>query len=207
VKNQRVILSVLLLASVVPLAVAAGDAESSGATDQAMTDPAAADGVRIFTVNYVTPPVQLVRDDGRQVALREELDDGRPVVMNFIFTTCATTCPLSSQTFAAFQRKLGPERSSVHMISISIDPEQDTPARLRAYARRFGAGPQWQHYTGTLQASLAAQQAFGAYRGDKMSHAPVTLIRAAPGQPWTRIDGFVTPDQLLQHFHQLLAAR
>jgi protein SCO1 len=207
VKNQRVILSVLLLASVVPLAVAAGDAESSGATDQAMTDPAAADGVRIFTVNYVTPPVQLVRDDGRQVALREELDDGRPVVMNFIFTTCATTCPLSSQTFAAFQRKLGPERSSVHMISISIDPEQDTPARLRAYAGRFGAGPQWQHYTGTLQASLAAQQAFGAYRGDKMSHAPVTLIRAAPGQPWTRIDGFVTPDQLLQHFHQLLAAR
>jgi protein SCO1/2 len=79
--------------------------------------------------------------------------------------------------------------------------------RLRAYAKKFGAGPQWQHYTGTLQASQAAQQAFGAYRGDKMSHTPVTLLRGAPGQPWTRIDGFVTPDQLVWHFHQLVAAR
>jgi len=204
---RRVILSTLLLATAAPLAGASTDAMSSSAADQPVTDAAASDGVRVFTVNYITPPVQLVRDDGQQVSLQKELDDGRPVVMNFIFTTCATTCPLSSQTFSAFQRKLGPESSTVHMVSISIDPEQDTPARLRVYAKKFGAGPQWQHYTGTLQASLAAQQAFGAYRGDKMSHAPVTLIRAAPGQPWTRIDGFVTPDQLLQHFHQLLAAR
>jgi protein SCO1/2 len=163
--------------------------------------------VKVSTIDYATPSVQLVREDGQRVSLPKELDDGRPVVMNFIFTTCETTCPLSSQTFASFQRKLGAERSKVHMVSISIDPEQDTPVRLRAYAKKFGAGPQWQHYTGTLQASQAAQQAFGAYRGDKMSHTPVTLLRGAPGQPWTRIDGFVTPDQLVWHFHQLVAAR
>jgi protein SCO1/2 len=204
---RRMISSALLLAAALPLACAAAEAVTNGSADQTITDSAASNSVRVFTVNYLTPAVQLVRDDGQQVSLQRELDDGRPVVMNFIFTTCATTCPLSSQTFAAFQRKLGPETSKVHMVSISIDPEQDTPARLRVYAKKFGAGPQWQHYTGTLQASLAAQQAFGAYRGDKMSHAPVTLMRAAPGQPWTRIDGFVTPDQLLQHYHQLLAAR
>ncbi len=204
---RPVILCGLLLATTVPLACGAADASSHDATGQASSVGAVGNGVGVATIEYQIPPVQLVRDDGKQVSLQRELDDGRPVVMNFIFTTCATTCPLSSQTFAAFQRKLGPERDKVHMVSISIDPEQDTPARLRAYAKKFGAGPQWQHYTGTLQASIAAQQAFGAYRGDKMSHSPVTLIRAAPGQPWTRIDGFVTPDQLLQQFHQLLAAR
>jgi protein SCO1/2 len=167
----------------------------------------AMDGVVISTVEYTIPQLQMVRDSGKSVSLPQELDDGRPVIMNFIFTTCATTCPLSSQTFSAFQRKLGAERARVHMVSISIDPEQDTPARLRAYAKKFNAGPQWQHYTGTLQASLAAQQAFGAYRGDKMSHTPLTLMRASPGKPWTRIEGFVTPDQLLQHYHELLAAR
>ena len=171
------------------------------------TAPTTMDGVLISTVDYKIPQLQLLRDSGKSVSLPQELDDGRPVVMNFIFTTCATTCPLSSQTFSAFQRKLGAERSRVHMVSISIDPEQDTPARLRSYAKKFHAGPQWQHYTGTLQASLAAQQAFGAYRGDKMSHTPLTLMRAAPGKPWTRIDGFVTPDQLLQQYHDLLAAR
>jgi len=71
----------------------------------------------------------------------------------------------------------------------------------------FHAGPQWQHYTGTLHDSLAAQQAFGAYRGDKMGHAPLTLLRAAPGEPWTRIEGFVTPGELLHHYRRLLAAR
>ncbi len=165
------------------------------------------DGVAITTAEYRIPAVNLVRANGTRVSLPQELDDGRPVVLNFIFTTCETTCPLSSQTFSAFQSKLGSERAHVHMMSISIDPEQDTPERLRAYAKKFHAGPQWQHYTGTLEASLAAQQAFGAYRGDKMSHTPLTLLRAAPGKPWTRIEGFVTPGQLLQHYHEMLAAR
>src|SRR5439155_1298202 len=86
-------------------------------------------------------------------------------------------------TFAQFQSRLGPEDRRVHMVSISIDPEHDTPQRLRAYANKFHAGPQWQHYTGTLRDSLAAQQAFGAYRGDKMGHPPSTLLRAAA---WAR---------------------
>ena len=50
------------------------------------------------------------------------------------------------------------------------------------------------------------QQAFGVYRGDKMSHAVVTLLRAAPGQPWRRIDGFLTPDDLLAEYHRLMGA-
>jgi protein SCO1 len=161
----------------------------------------------LSTVNYVAPDVQLVRDDGKTVSLRAELDDGRPVIMNFIFTTCTSICPLSSQTFAEFARRLGAGREKIHLVSISIDPEQDTPERLREYAKRFSAGPEWQHYTGTLAASLAAQQAFAVYRGDKMSHAPVTFLRVAPGAPWRRIEGFATPDDLLREFHTLLASK
>ena len=201
------LIGVFLLASALPIVCDADDAMYASAVDPANADHMAMDGVKVSIINYRVPPIQLTRDNGKSVAFQQELDDGRPVVMNFIFTTCATTCPLSSQTFAAFQRKLGAERDKVHMVSISIDPEQDTPARLRDYAKKFAAGPQWQHYTGTLQASLMAQQAFGAYRGDKMSHTPVTLLRASPGQPWTRIDGFVTPDQLISRYHELIAAR
>ncbi len=196
-----------LLVLIMPWAAAGVAGSTDGAADPVATGMVAVESVSISTSNYTIPQVQLVRETGKSVSLPQELDDGRPVVMNFIFTTCATTCPLSSQTFSAFQHKLGPERSHVHMVSISIDPEQDTPARLRVYAKKFHAGPQWQHYTGTLQASQAAQQAFGAYRGDKMSHTPLTLLRAAPGKPWTRIEGFVTPDELLHHYRDMLAAR
>jgi protein SCO1/2 len=160
----------------------------------------------VATVEYTVPDVMLVRDDGASVSLPEEMNDGRPVMLNFIFTSCTSVCPLMSQMFSQFQERLGPDREAVHLMSISIDPEADTPSRLTAYAKRFGAGPEWQHYTGTLDASLTAQRAFDIYRGDKMSHPPVTLLRAAPGQPWRRIDGFVSPDTLIHEYHQLLAA-
>jgi protein SCO1/2 len=153
------------------------------------------------------PDVKLVRDDGKAVRLREELADGRPVVLSFIYTTCTSICPLTSQVLSELQGKLGPARDKVHLISISIDPEQDTPARLREYALKFGAGPQWQHYTGTLADSVASQRAFHVYRVDKMSHAPVTFLRTSQDVPWVRIDGFATSDQLLAELRPLIAAR
>jgi protein SCO1/2 len=86
------------------------------------------------------------------------------------------------------------------MMSISIDPEEDTPRKLREYAERFRAGPQWQHYTGTVAASLAMQRAFGVYNGDKMSHAPVTFFRASPSAPWTQLKGFATANDLVRAY-------
>jgi protein SCO1/2 len=157
------------------------------------------------TVSYETPAVTLVRADGRRVSLPRELDDGRPVVLNFIFTTCSSICPLTSRTLEEFQHKLGPEAAKVHVMSISIDPEQDTPARLTDYARKFHAGRGWQYYTGSVAATIAAQKAFDVYRGEKMSHTPVTLLRSAPGKPWLRIEGFVTPDELVDDYQKLLA--
>jgi protein SCO1 len=156
------------------------------------------------TALYPIPAIRLTRDDGKIVSLPEEMNDGRPVILNFIFTTCSSICPLMSQIFAQFERRLGAGREQAHLMSISIDPEQDTPARLKEYARKFHAGPEWQHYTGTVEASLAAQRAFNVWRGDKMSHAAVTFLRAAPGKPWLRIEGFVTADELLREYQRLL---
>ncbi len=159
------------------------------------------------TAAYVVPRVTLVRDDGRAVLLTDEMNDGRPVVLTFIYTTCTEVCPLVSHTLAQLQDELGSERDRVHIMSISIDPEEDTPARLAAYARKYGAGPEWQHYSGTLAASIEAQRAFDAYRGEKMDHIPVTFLRAAPGKPWIRIDGFASSDLLLEEIQNMLAAK
>jgi protein SCO1/2 len=153
--------------------------------------------LRRSLADYTVPRVRLVRDDGRAIQLDQELDDGRPIVLSFIYTSCTSVCPVTSHTLSELQQRLGSERDGVHFVSISIDPEYDTPQRLREYGRKFNAGPNWQHYTGTLSASVAAQRAFGVYRGDKMNHVPATLLRAKPGDRWVRIDGFATADQLL----------
>ena len=70
-----------------------------------------------------------MRDDEKSVNLAAELDDGRPVVLNFIDTSCTTICPLSSQIFERFQDDLGPGHEPVHLVSISIDPEHNRPAQ------------------------------------------------------------------------------
>jgi protein SCO1/2 len=147
--------------------------------------------------DYSVPRVALVREDGKNVVLSDEIGDGKPVVLSFVYTTCTTICPLTSMTLAQLQAGLGDARDKVHLVSISIDPEQDTPARLRDYAKKFGAGPEWHHYTGTVDASIAAQRAFGSYRGDKMNHTPVTLVRTGPDARWVRFEGFASADQLL----------
>jgi protein SCO1/2 len=158
------------------------------------------------TADYTLPSVMLVRDDGQTVNLKNELDDGRPVVLTFIYTSCTTICPVTSQTLSQLQSELGRDRDRVHIASISIDPEHDTPPRLREYATRFGAGPEWQHYTGTVAASMATQKAFNVYHEDKMNHNPVVLLRAAPGKHWLRIDGLATADDLLHAYQNLVAS-
>lgn len=156
--------------------------------------------------DYRLPEIPLVRADGKPVTLAQELSHGQPVVLNFVFTTCTAICPVTSMIFAELQSKLDPSHGRVHLASISIDPQQDTPEALRAYAKKYGAGKDWKFYTGTVQASIDAQQTFNVYRGDKMNHAPVTLLRPAPGKAWIRIEGFVTADELLQELNRSAAS-
>ncbi len=124
-------------------------------------------------------------------------------MVNFIFTTCTTICPVMSGIFAQVQKELGPESAEVRMISVSIDPEYDTPERLREYAERFGAGPQWQFLTGDIDDIVAVQKSFDVYRGNKMSHEPTTLLRKSASDPWVRLDGIASAAEIVAEYRQL----
>ena len=149
-------------------------------------------------INVTLPKVQMVRQDAKKVQLQDELSDGRVVVLSFIYTTCNAICPMTSQIIAKLQGKLGADLSKVHLVSISIDPEQDTPKRLADYAQKYNAGKAWDYYTGAENVSITVQKAMDAYRGDKMNHAPATYIWSGKGDAWVRIDGFVSADDLLR---------
>ncbi|AXS81049.1 SCO family protein [Dechloromonas sp. HYN0024] len=155
-------------------------------------------------VAYELPAVKLVRHDGQSVSLTKELDDGRPVILNFIYTSCTAICPVSSQIMSSVQSQMAKLSLNAHLVSFSIDPEFDTPDRLRKYAKSYDAKSQWHFYTGSAQSSIAVQKAFDAYRGDKMNHLPVTFIRQAPGKPWVRLEGFATPERIVQEYQALV---
>src|SRR5579863_3883882 len=155
------------------LAMRAACADSALSASTAAVSTHSSNGIRRTLEHHPVPSLAMVREDGTHTMLDRELDDGRPVVVNFIYTSCTTICPLSSQIFEQFQEDLGRGHEPVHLVSISIDPEQDTPARLRTYAAQFHAEHGWDHYSGTVASVLAVQRAFNAYRGDKMSHTPL----------------------------------
>ena len=165
---------------------------------------AVAPGVKRTEASYSVPQVTLINQQGKQVSLTELLNSDQPVMLNFIFTSCTAICPAMSATFASVQKNLGSDSDRVRMISVSIDPEYDTPDALNAYARRFKAGPQWEFLTGSLDDSVAVQKAFDADRGDKMNHAPMTLIRATPDSQWLRIEGFARADELAEEIRGML---
>jgi len=154
--------------------------------------------------SYDPPDVTLVDMTGTAVALRSVLNHAGPVLLQFIFTTCPTTCPVLSEVFAAAQDTLGPELHNVRMVSISIDPEHDTPARLQEYAQRFRAKQQWRFLTGKREAIVAVQKAFEASWTNKMRHAPRTYLRATLDAPWVRLDGFVSATDLVAEYYHLL---
>lgn len=155
--------------------------------------------------SYPVPNVVLTDSEGRPVPLRPLLDGDEPVMLNFIFTTCTAICPVMSSTFSKVQSRIDGLGKPVRLVSISIDPEHDTPARLRDYGRQFEAGPRWTMLTGRLEDCVAVQKAFDAYRGDKMNHDPATYLRMGRGAPWLRLEGFASADDLLREYRQLAA--
>ena len=154
---------------------------------------------------YKVPDVTLLEMTGSKVPLASLLAGDAPIFLNFIFTTCTSVCPVMSATFAEVQRQLGDEAHRVRMISISIDPEHDDPARLREFARKHDAGPGWRFLTGRPDDIVAVQRAFNSYRGNKMSHAPSTYLRMSASDAWVRVDGLASASDLVNEYRRGVA--
>ncbi len=153
---------------------------------------------------YAPPDVTLTDASGAKVKLASVLGGAGPGMFELIFTTCPPGCPGMSAPFAAAQTRLGPESEKVRMVSISIDPEHDTPERLREYARRFKAGPRWLFLTGEAEGIISVRKAFDAYPGDnKMRHQPLTFLRLSAGKLWVRLDGLTSAAQLVSEYERL----
>jgi protein SCO1/2 len=156
--------------------------------------------VKRSMMDVVLAATPMVRQDGSKTTLAKELDGKKPTILAFIYTSCTTVCPVTSQILSRTQDLLGTDLPSVRILSVSIDPEYDTAERLLAYSQKFGAKAQWQHYTGTLANSVAIQKAFGAYRGDKMNHVPLMFINGGGKKNWVQLEGFPSAEQVVKEY-------
>ena len=159
-------------------------------------------------VEYAIPDVVMLDRSGQSTGLREAIDYGGPVMVQFIFVTCSTVCPMLSYSFSAAQSELDTLSGGVYrLISISIDPEEDRPEKLNEYAARFKAGNNWRFLTGKPADVGKILKAFDAsYAGNnKMYHKPLTFMRRNAGDNWIRIEGLLGKKDMIEEYKNMFA--
>lgn len=156
--------------------------------------------------HYPAPDVMLRNQHGARVNFVELMEFEGPVLLNFIFTSCATICPVMSATFAQSREDLAVIDDRYLMVSVSIDPDYDTPARLHDYAALHGGGDNWILLTGQFGDIFSVVRAFDAvYKGEnKMYHRPLTFLRSGPDAPWLRLEGLMGSEELAHEYDTLL---
>jgi len=109
------------------------------------------------------PDFALTSQDGARVTLSDFR--GKVVAVTFIFTSCTDTCPLLTAKMAGVQDELGPAfGAKIAFVSITVDPERDTPEVLKQYAQNFGANPAgWVFLTGDLAAIRDVERSYGVF--------------------------------------------
>jgi cytochrome oxidase Cu insertion factor (SCO1/SenC/PrrC family) len=134
--------------------------------------------------------IDVLDQDGRKLRFYSDLVHGKTVAINFLFTTCTTICPPLAATFRKVQISLGDRAGrDVRLISVSVDPAIDTPARLKEFGAKFNAGPGWTFITGRPSDIEQLLQGLGAATTNKFAHTPTVLIGNDTAAFWTRAYG------------------
>ncbi|MGI8989915.1 MAG: SCO family protein [Bryobacteraceae bacterium] len=137
----------------------------------------------------------MVDQDGRVLRFYTDLVKDQTVAIQFIFTSCTTICTPLGATFHHLQELTsGVDRR--RLISISVDPEPDTPAELRKFADRFGARNGWTLVTGERVDIENLLKALRAFTQDRSAHSAMLLIGNDRTNRWTRAYGLSPAESL-----------
>jgi protein SCO1/2 len=162
----------------------------------AIASSAGAEGAR-WGKGYV-PNVPVVTQDGRSVRFYDDVLKGKIAVISFIYTSCRDICPLVTARLSQVEDKLGDVVGrDVFFVSISIDPDTDTPEKLKEFAAAFGVGePGWSFLTGKRQDIDLIRHKLGERSSKLAAHRnEILLFNDATGE-WERASAFGDLDVL-----------
>ena len=151
------------------------------------------------------PNTRLTTHDGRPVRFYDDLVKGKVVAINFMFTSCRIACPVTTPKLVEVQKLLG-ERSGrdVTFLSITLDPEHDTPKVLHAYAKAYGVGPGWYFLTGKENDIQQLRRKLGVYDldpivdADRTQHAGILVLGNEPSGRWKAVATLARPVRIRQ---------
>ena len=143
--------------------------------------------------------VELINQDGQKMQFYSDVLKNKVVIINAFFSTCTSVCPPMNRNLEKVQDALG-ERlgKDAFLVSITVDPETDTPTRLKEYSRRFHARPGWIFLTGKKANVDWALYKLGQYVETKGDHSTVIIIGNEPKGLWKKALGLAKSDELVR---------
>ena len=147
------------------------------------------------------PNVPLINQDGETLHFYDDVIKGKVVSINFMFTSCGDSCPLETAKLRKVQQMLGEHvGKDVYMYSITVDPDRDTPAALKAYMQKFNIGPGWQFLTGKKEDIDLVRDKLGMYSDDEeelSDHAINFVLGNERTGQWLKRTPFDLPETLV----------
>ena len=155
-------------------------------------------------LNYFTDTA-LINQEGQQMRFYSDLLKDKVVIINSFFTTCNSVCPPMTKTLEAVQGWLGDRLGKdVNMISLSVDPDTDTPPRLKDYARKFNAKPGWYFLAGKKQNVQFVLRKVGQFVESKDDHSTIIIIGNLRTGLWKKAMGLAKPGDLIKVVESVL---
>ena len=152
--------------------------------------------------------VELIDQDGRKLKFYTDVLKGKVVVINTFFTTCTSICPPMNRNFEKMQEALGNRLGKdAFLVSISVDPQTDTPTRLKEYSARFHAKPGWLFLTGKKENIDWALYKLGQYVETKDDHTSIFIMGNEPKGLWKKAFGLAKPEELIKMLEDVINDR
>ena len=154
--------------------------------------------------NYF-PNLPVIDQNGRTLNFYDDVIKGKIVVISFIYTSCQDLCPLTTAKMAQIEDKLdGAVGRDLFFVSMSVDPENDTPERMKAFADAFDVGPGWLFLTGKVADIRAINYKLGDRSDRNLSdhRNEIVLGNDAIGD-WQRASIFGDLDSLVVSIRQM----
>jgi protein SCO1/2 len=152
--------------------------------------------------------VTLVDQNGKTQRLYSDLLRGKVVIMNSFFATCKDSCPVMAGNLAKIQDVAGDRLGKdVYFLSFTVDPETDTPERLKAYAEHVKARPGWFFLTGSKENVTFALRKLGFYSEEKQNHLSLFIVGNEPTGLWKKAMGMAPAQDLIPIVQAVLGDR
>ena len=187
------------------MAETAGTRLSNPKTEQTSATVAPADSNPVSPAERYFGNIVLTNQDGKQLRLYADILKGNVVIINSFYSTCSGVCRVTIPVFKQLQDDLG-ERvdKDVRLVSITVDPESDTPGVLKRYATGIGAKPGWDFLTGDKETVDQVLYKLGLHTDAKEEHSNIFIVGNERTGLWKKVLGIAPPYEIRRSVESVL---